>query len=403
MPPTLRDKRLAAALVIFSVVLFAALVPFAKQPLTPLPGFIPAYQAALLFSDLATAVVLFGQYSIVRSRALLMLGTGYLFTAMAIVPHTLSFPGLFAAGGLMGSGPQTTVWLYMLWHAGFPLFVMAYVVARDDVPSSTPAGAAVAGTGTLTALIVGGAIWLTTAGHDLLPKLLEANNAYTPTMRVLVMVVWALNLLALLAVWRNRRTALDLWLCVVMVAWTCDIGLGAALNGRRFDLGFYSGRAYGLVAACFVLGLLLVETRTLYTRLARSLDARAAAAERATLESADTLRAGGDASSQIIVALSPERTVLLWNKTTEAVFGYAAEEVVKQPFALAAPGETRHEALFVRAAAGETVREQTMRCVTKSGVVVEVRGSVAPFYDALGWLRGMVCAFDVIPSHARPT
>jgi PAS domain S-box-containing protein len=394
MPPTARDKRLATLLVLFSAVLFGVIVPFAKTPLAPLPGFIPAYQSALLFSDLATAVVLFGQYSIVRSRALLILATGYLFTAMVIVPHTLSFPGLFSTGGLIGSGPQTTVWLYMLWHVGFPLFVMAYVVARDDVPSSTSVRASVAGVITLTVLAVGGFVLLATTGHDRLPVLLLADNAYSTTMRVLVSAVWAFNLLALLAVWRSRRTALDLWLCVVMVAWTCDIGLGAALNYRRFDLGFYTGRAYGPAAACFVLGLLLVETRALYARLALSLDERAVAAERAILESADTLRAVVDASSQAIVALGPDRKVLLWNKTAETIFGYASSEMVGRPFPLAAPEEARHERLFARATGGETVRDERMNCVTKFGAVFETRVSVAPFYDASGWLRGMVFAFD---------
>jgi len=273
-------------------------------------------------------------------------------------------------------------------------------VARDDVPSPTSASAAIGGTSALTALIVAGMVLLTTAGHDLLPRLLLADNAYTPTMRFLIVAVWAFNLLALLTVWRSRRrTALDLWLIVVMVAWSCDIGLGAALNYRRFDLGFYAGRAYGLAAACFVLFLLLVETRALYARLARSLDARAVAAERATLESADTLRAVVDASSQAIVALAPDRKVLLWNKMAEIVFGHASAEVVGQPFPLAVPGDARPEALFTRASGGETVRNDTLRCATRSGTIVDVRGSAVPFYDASGWLRGLVCAFDVV---ARP-
>jgi hypothetical protein len=37
----------------------------------------------------------------------------------------LTFPGVFAPGGLLGAGLQSTAWLYILWHAGFPLFVIA--------------------------------------------------------------------------------------------------------------------------------------------------------------------------------------------------------------------------------------------------------------------------------------
>jgi len=44
-------------------------------------AFNPAYKAALLFRDLTTAAVLFGQFSIQRTRGLLVLATAYLFTA----------------------------------------------------------------------------------------------------------------------------------------------------------------------------------------------------------------------------------------------------------------------------------------------------------------------------------
>src|SRR5262249_27768888 len=38
----------------------------------------------------------------------------------------------------------------------------------------------------------------------------------------------------------------------------------------RFDLGFYAGRIYGLLAASFVLVVLLLETSGLYSRVARA-------------------------------------------------------------------------------------------------------------------------------------
>ena len=47
----------------------------------------------------------------------------------------MSFPGLFTESGLLGSGPQTTAWLYCFWHGGFALFVIAYAwVAGRDQP-----------------------------------------------------------------------------------------------------------------------------------------------------------------------------------------------------------------------------------------------------------------------------
>jgi diguanylate cyclase (GGDEF)-like protein len=62
---------------------------------------------------------------------------------------------------------------------------------------------------------------------------------------------------------------LDLWLLVVMCAWLCDIALSAALSTSRFDLGWYAGRAYGLLAASFLLMVLLIENGANYARLSR--------------------------------------------------------------------------------------------------------------------------------------
>jgi light-regulated signal transduction histidine kinase (bacteriophytochrome) len=68
--------------------------------------------------------------------------------------------------------------------------------------------------------------------------------------------------------WRRRpHSVLDLWLMVVMCAWLFDIALAAVLNAGRFDLGFYAGRIYGLLAASFVLIVLLLENSVLYARL----------------------------------------------------------------------------------------------------------------------------------------
>ena len=133
MPATRRDGAIALAVVGVSLVLFACVVPFAGMPLTPVPAFVASYQSALAISDLITAILLFSQFAVLRSWALLLLASGYLFTAAAAIAHALTFPGLFAPTGLFNGGSQTTVWLYMIWHGGFPLFVLGYAVAEKQL------------------------------------------------------------------------------------------------------------------------------------------------------------------------------------------------------------------------------------------------------------------------------
>jgi len=284
-PASAAQRRLASAVVLASTFGFCVLAPFAAVPLERVDAFIPSYESALIVSDLATAALLLAQFASRRSRALLALASGYLFTAAAAFSHLLSFPGLFAAGGLLGAGPQTTAWLYMFWHAGFPCFVIAHTVLGNReraglAPVEGPARhwVAIACVGSLGLAALCTA--LATAGHALLPPIM-AGNHYTPTMVTIVATTWIASVAALVQVWRRRtREGLDLWLIVVMCAWIFDVALSAVLNAGRFDLGFYSGRLYGLVAANVVLMMLVAENAKMHRVLARERD-RALAAEQA--------------------------------------------------------------------------------------------------------------------------
>jgi diguanylate cyclase (GGDEF)-like protein len=271
LPASSRERGIAIAVMAVSSLIFLAAAPYAAVPLTPVPAFIPIYESALVINDLLTAVFLFGQVYISRSRALLLLACGYRFTAAMAVPHALTFPGLFTPTGLLGAGPQSTAWLYMFWHAGFPLLVIAYALGREDpqhhIRPRRGAGPAILASVAAVALAAYGLTLLATAGHDLLPVIMHGNNT-TPTLIIVVGVVWALSLLALPILARRRpHSVLDLWLIVVMVAWLFDIALSAVLNAGRFDLGFYAGRIYGLMATSFVLVVLLLENSRLYVRL----------------------------------------------------------------------------------------------------------------------------------------
>src|SRR3954447_3220542 len=106
LPATRRDRTWAIAVVGVSSVLFVSAALYATVPLVPVPAFIASYQSALAINDLITATLLFSQFAIVRSKALLLLASGYLFTSVAAIIHALTFPGLFAPSGLLSAGPQ---------------------------------------------------------------------------------------------------------------------------------------------------------------------------------------------------------------------------------------------------------------------------------------------------------
>jgi two-component system, sensor histidine kinase and response regulator len=268
---TRRDKRIALLIAAAAFILFAAFVPFVRVPLPQSPAFIPSYEAALIFIDLTTAVLLFDQSARLRSIGVLVLSCGYLFDALIIIPHALSFPGAFALHGLLGAKAQTTAWLYVMWHGGFPLFVIGYALLRRREERGPPwtftrmdrlIGASVAG----VVLLVTALALLATWGHDWLPIVMQGSDYSLLVKKGVSPAVWGLTLVAMLSLWRDKQRVVDLWLMLVMWVWLFDIALAAIIGSHRFDLGFYAGRVFGLVAASFLLVSLLAQMARLHAR-----------------------------------------------------------------------------------------------------------------------------------------
>src|ERR1700676_2909066 len=273
--PSVAQKRLALTVVL---ALVAAFVISAGPLSTIQPGrigaFVPAYATGLFVTDLITAVLLFAQFSILRSGALLAIASGYLFTALIVIPWMLTFPGVFTPSGLLGAGLQTTNWLYILWHAGFPMFVIAYALLKDVDPAkgmwSGSAGAAILSSVALTATVVCAATFIVTAGEAHLPRTM-LDPLHFSTLRLYIAGYQVLlSVAALIVLWVRRRSVLDLWLMVVMCAYVIEISLISYPVPARFSFGWYAGRVFGFLSGSLLLFVLLYEITTLYTGVLRA-------------------------------------------------------------------------------------------------------------------------------------
>ena len=400
LPAARRERRLAFAVVAVTILIFIVVAPFASMQLPAVWGFVPSYQSALALNDLITAVLLYAQYPVVRSRPLLILAAGYLFTALMAIVHALTFPGLFAPTGLLGAGPQTTAWLYMFWHAGFPLAVIGYAMLKREaqtgpgVATGEPTRAShlvIAASVITVAAAVAGFALLATSGHLLLPPIMDGNS-HAQMFNLVVATTWAFSLVALLALWARRpHSVLDLWLMVVMCAWLCDIALAAMLNAGRFDLGFYVGRIYGLLAASFVLMVLLLDTGALYAQLARmyEVERRRAADEISSINA--RLRTLVDSSPLPIFSLDSGGRVVTWNLAAERIFGRTEADMVGRDFASLPENAGNHfDRVHRRVLAGERFADLPMQWQYADGRVLDVVHSGAPVGEAGRLVGGAV-------------
>jgi signal transduction histidine kinase len=273
VPPTPGQRLMARAFLLVLLVILLGTWPFAAVKLPKVDAFVPTLAAALFISDCVTAALLFAQFSILRQWALLVISSGYLFSALIVVAHALTFPGAFTPTGVLGSGLQSAVWLYWFWHSGLPLAVIGYALLKDtdrvtDVRVTRRAiSVSVAG----VFVLVIGLFWFVTQHEDLLPILFVDTGPLSLFRRTVGgMVVLALGGLALALLWPRQRSLLDQWLVVALCALLLEVLLSSVLSAGRYHLAWYAGRFYQLVTATVVMVVLLAEMAQLYAGLARS-------------------------------------------------------------------------------------------------------------------------------------
>jgi signal transduction histidine kinase len=243
--------------------------------LREIAAFIPVVDAMLFVSDLVTAILLFTQAAVFRSRALYALASGYLFTALIAVTHALTFPGAFVSTELLGADLNSTAWLAAFWRAGFAVAISIYAALKTRRPLrfGPPTTGIIAGVG--GAVIMATALsTLATRGVDLLPQLLVAPRVwYYPAFVPVNGILIALCLSAIAMLMKGRKSQLDVWLLLSLWTWLSHLLLVVSSSGR-FTLAWYFAHAAGLLSHVIVMLALIAQASWTYAQLALTVSAR---------------------------------------------------------------------------------------------------------------------------------
>ena len=267
--PTARQRRLTLVLAAIVLIATTIIAPFGAIQLRRIDGFIPATESALIILDFVTAVLLFSQSRIIGSRGLLLLASGYLFSALVVLPHLLTFPGAFAPAGLLGAGLSTTAWLFIFWHLGLPISVIGYAYLIDERRDLSPSAIYFSVTFVIGLACV--LTWIVAVHDDSLPALFVDQIGLTPLANHVTSIDFAVSVVALVVLWFRRKSLLDLWLIVSVSALVGELAMTTFVITSRFSLGFYTQRIFSLTASTIVLGALLAEAMVLYARLANAI------------------------------------------------------------------------------------------------------------------------------------
>ena len=241
-----------------------AILPWRTQQLPRFAAFIPVVDAVhLLFYGIIGAVLL-SLASILKSRALIVLGAGYVFVGLMAAAHGLTYPETFSRTGLFGATRDSVTWLFFAWHLALPAAVIVYARLKEtphrpQKPVRAPGRAVVLAAAAATAAAVG-MTWLATAQSVFISVVLDTLPDHSLHYASMLLCIVSMTLL-----WRRHRSILDLALMLTLWAWLLEFVL--VLPGApRFGAGWYAGRMVLLLSGLFVLLMLLIEMSRLYAR-----------------------------------------------------------------------------------------------------------------------------------------
>jgi two-component sensor histidine kinase len=271
--PTLRQRRAALAVVVFQFVACAVVAPFPAH-LPRIDGFVPFILAIIFVADFLTAVLLFSQTTIIATRAILILANGYLFSALIVIPHALTFPGAFAPKGLLGAGVQSSGWLNVFWHFGFLAAVAGYACLKDGEHRSdavpTSARPAFLRSLAIQISVVCALTWGVTAGDRFMPQLFLDDLTNAPLLHYASGMLVLISVLVLLLMWSRRTSVLDLWIMATICMVITEMALVAFGMTARFYLGWYVSRTLAVAVSTVVLVALLAEAMRLHAEVLKA-------------------------------------------------------------------------------------------------------------------------------------
>lgn len=266
-----------AAFFVASLLLISALIisPFISIPLVDIAPFLPVYSTSVVLLESITAYLLLSQFASNRQVFSGFVACAYLFLIPIVTVQLLVFPGVFSPSGLLHAGEQSAVWIWVFWHASFPILLLLALIAPKKIINQNPADLNIKywliAFVFISLLVSLGLALFATWGSHLLPVLIDKDSYKQLLNSPYALMVWGLNVLALFFMVRRARSnnVLYTWLSVALLASLIDVTL-TLLAGARFSLGWYAARVSSSVSSMALLFALLWEVNRLYVAAHRA-------------------------------------------------------------------------------------------------------------------------------------
>jgi len=242
-----------------AIVLTVASGPLARISGGEVVAFLPSIYAVAIFAELLTAFLLWNQYRASGHPPIAVLALAYVGAALIATEYILAFPHAFAEH-FLGAGPQSAIWLYLIGHVFFTTYIVLFALWEPlcrRLPTFAK-GNGVPMLTVITVLVPLIALIVTVGYADELPIAIVGRHVTALWSRTAIPALLCYQVLAcaiLIGVTR-LRTAVHLWLTVILTVSFSEVVVSNLISGSRFTLGWYLGRAESLLAASVFLVVL---------------------------------------------------------------------------------------------------------------------------------------------------
>src|SRR5215470_14403155 len=303
-----------------------AVIPFAGYPGPKVPGISVLFAATILATELPTSLLLFVRFRANPHWSLLILGSAFLYSALMVVPHLLTFPGaVLMDQKLIGGSQQASSYIFVSWIIGFALLTFVSVIfetcasrhqfalERMDraVCAAVSAVSVVVLSVTLIAILLG----------DHLPALMK-EPSWTGLNRFLVLTATALIAGSIAIVLFSIRNELFLWLAMMLTT-VAVAHIISGSGGARYTVGWLVARLLWIISGCVLFLYFLRQFASQQSQLVVS--------DRALQESEQHFQMlVQGVKDYAIYMLDPQGHITSWNSGAEYIQGYREEEIVGQ-------------------------------------------------------------------------
>src|SRR5215475_13547316 len=304
-----------------------AIIPFAGNPGPKVPAIILLFGATVFATELPTSLLLFVRFRVNPHWSLLILGSAFLYSALMVVLHVLTFPGaVLTDQTLIGGSRQASSYIFVFWVIGFALLTFVSVIfetcasrhqfalERVDraVYTAVSAVSAAVLSVTLIAILLG----------DHLPAQINESSSWTGLNRFLVLTATALSAGSIAIILFSIRNELFLWLAMMLTA-VVVAQIISGVGDARYTVGWLVARLAWIISGCVLFLYFLRQFASQQSQLVVSERALQASEQHFHM-----LVQG--VKDYAIYMLDPEGHITSWNSGSEYIEGYREEEIIGQ-------------------------------------------------------------------------